>query len=132
MLATVLGDKVSASTVANILLAGLYFTLREAVTLLGAGGNTLRITGYVLKAGRPVKVVERDTMGRARTVSFWVDSAVGMPDPSIRLGTASGSSLASGVRLTPGVANPFGKVPPQSELWVASDVDINIFVVEAT
>lgn len=126
------GDKVSPAVVTNILLAGLFFTVREAVSLLGGGGNTLRITGFALKADRPVRVVDRDKLGRARNVVLWVDSAVGLPDPSIRLGTASGSAVASGVRLTPGVANPFGKVPSTSELWMTSSVDITVFVVETT
>lgn len=112
-----------------LLLAGIFFTLREAVESMGIGGNLFSITPYKLVEERPVKVLERELTGRARKVSIWVDSAVGLPDPMIRLGTSSATMTASGVRLTPGVANPIGVIPANTELYVASDVALLVFIV---
>lgn len=123
---------ITPGDVTNILLSGIFFTLREGLQQLGFGGNTLVITPFQLEPNKPVKVLERDKLGRARNVTVWVDSGVGLPDPLIRLSTKSGSALATGVRLTPGIANPFGKVPNSTELWMASDVAIRIYVVETT
>lgn len=125
-------EGVKPGDITNILLSGIYFTLREGLQQLGFGGNTLVITPHQLKTNKPIKVLERDKQGRARNVVIWVDSAVGLPDPLIRLSTSSGSAVATGVRLTPGIANHFGKVPSSDELWMSSDVDLRVYVVETT
>lgn len=115
----------------TILLAGIFLSLRELIERIGQGGNYFRITPFVLVANGPaVRVVEKDVNGLSRRIFAWVDSAVGLPDPRIRIGTAKSSVNAGGVQLTAGVANEVGKVPPNTELWMTSDVGLTIYIVE--
>lgn len=114
-----------------ILLAGILLSLRELIERIGSGGNYFRISPFVLTANAPpVRVVDKETNGLSRRIFAWVDSAIGLPDPRIRIGTSRSSVNGGGVQLTPGVANEVGKVPPNTELWMTSDVSLTVYIVE--
>lgn len=120
------------SHLSMLLLAGIFFSMREFIELSSRGGNGFRIVPFALKPGAPVRILPKDVNGRTRRVVVWVDSLVGLPDAVIRLGTSNGSPLAGGVRVTSGVANEMGAVPANVELWAATDVAVNIYVIEET
>lgn len=88
-----------------------------------------RITPIQL-TGTPKKVVEKQPEGRLRKVSFAIDSAVGGPTPTIRFGNSSVSATAGGVRLTAGSIHDLGEMPPDMELYAASNVDIAAYIIE--
>lgn len=113
------------------LLSGIYLQLQALNEGLQAGGTYFRITPFSVAANsEAVRVLDKDSQGRIREVTVCLDSSLGGPDPVIRLATSGGSSNGNGVRLTPGVFNPLGKVPPDTSLFVASDTNVNGFVIE--
>lgn len=122
----------SLGLLSTMLLGQVVITLRQMLENATRGGENFVINSFSLKAGRPQKVVERTNVGRARLVSVWVDSAVGAPDPVFRLGTTQGATSAGGLALTPGVKNEIGVIPASLDLFIASTVDINIYVTEET
>lgn len=114
-----------------LLLSGIFLSLRELVEKLGQGTQYFRITPFALVANAsPARVLQKEPNGLARRVFVWVDSAVGMPDPRVRIGTAKSSVNAGGVLLTPGIANEVGRMPPNTELWMSTDVSLTVYVVE--
>jgi len=115
----------------ELLLASIFLSLRDLTEAVQQGGTYFRITPFSVQAlDEAVMVLDIETQGRVREVSIWMDSAIGMPDPTIRLSTGGGGTAGNGVRMTPGVANELGKVPPNTKLYVASDVTINGYVIE--
>lgn len=115
----------------ELLLAGIFLSLRDLAEGLQQGGTYFRITPFTVEANsEAVLVLDIETQGRVREVSIWMDSAVGLPDPTIRLSTGGGGTGGNGVRMTPGVPNELGKVPPNTKLYVASDITINGYVIE--
>lgn len=114
-----------------VLLAANFLALRELVEGMAKSGKLFDIRPYPLAAnGEAVRVVDVDRSGRPREVAIWVDSAVGLPDPTIRIGTDAGSANAGGIRVRPGDVNELGVVPPDSTLWMSSDIPITIYVLE--
>lgn len=115
----------------ELLLAGIFLGLRDLTEATQQGGTYFRIVPFTVTANdEAVLVLDIETQGRVREVSIWMDSAVGMPDPTIRLSTGGGGANGNGVRVTPGVPNELGKVPPNVKLFIASDVTINGYVIE--
>lgn len=115
----------------NALLAGIFLQLQALNEGLQAGGTYFRIAPFRVEAnGEAVLVLDNDSQGRIREVSLALDSAVGGPDPTIRFATSGGSPNGNGVRLTPGIINPIGRVPPNEKLFVSSDTTINGFIIE--
>lgn len=124
-------DEENRKLAVPLLLAGIFLSMRELLERIGQGGNYFRISPYKLTANAaPIRVLEKEPNGLSRRVFVWVDSAIGLPDPRIRIGTAKSNVNAGGVLLTPGVANEIGKMPPNNELWMSSDVTLNIYLVE--
>lgn len=115
----------------ELLLAGIFLGIRDLTEATQQGGTYFRITPFTATANdEAVLVLDIETQGRVREVSIWMDSAVGMPDPVIRLSTGGGGTQGNGVRVTAGVPNELGKVPPNVKLYIASDVTINGYVIE--
>lgn len=115
----------------ELLLAGVYLGVRDLVEALQQGGTYFRITPFRVEANdEAVLVLDIETQGRVREVSIWMDSAVGLPDPTIRLSTGASGTAGNGVRVLPGGPNELGKVPPNTKLFLASDVTINGYVIE--
>ena len=117
--------------VVPLMLGGIFMKLNELVERLGQGSTYFRITPFVLVAGdSAIKVVQKETQGLTRRVFVWVDSAIGAPDPVIRIGTSRASSSAGGVALIPGQSNEIGKIPYDTELWMSSAQNITVYIVE--
>ncbi len=115
----------------ELLLAGIFLSQRDLIEALQQGGNYFRITPFHLRAGaEATKVVDIETNGYVREVSIWMDSAVGLPDPTIRLSTGASGTVGNGVRVTPGGPNELGKVPPNTRLFLSADIDINGYIIE--
>jgi len=115
----------------ELLLAGIFLGIRDLSEGLQQGGAYFRITPFrVMANDEAVLVLDVEAMGRVREVSLWLDSAVGLPDPSIRLSTSGSGTTGNGVRVIPGGPNELGKVPPNTKLYVASDVTLNGYVIE--
>lgn len=115
----------------NILLAANFLTLRELVEGMSKTGKLFDIRPYALAANaEAVRVVDIEKQGRPREIAIWVDSAVGLPDPTIRVGTDAGSANAGGLRVKPGDVNELGIVPADTTLWVSSDIAITLYVIE--
>jgi len=113
------------------LLAALLLSNRELVESVQQGGNYFNITPFTVVAnGEAIRVLDIETQGRVRDVSIWFDSAAGAPDPTLRLSTNGSGTAGNGIRLAPGGPNELGKVPPQTMLYIASDVDLNGYVIE--
>jgi hypothetical protein len=112
----------------TFLLAGIYFQLNGQSEQ--RGGNFFNITPYSLKANQPIRVLEKGESDRPRFIRVWVDSAVGLGDPVLRIGTTKGSPTASGVSLSPGVANEVGWIPASTELWMVTDVPLRVYISE--
>lgn len=111
------------------LLSGIFLQLQELNEALSAGAEVFRITPYPLAAGgEPLLILDTDGQGRTREVDIWVDSAVGGPVPTLRIGT--GPSTSAGVRVNAGQVNPLGKVPASTRLYAASNVAITLYVIE--
>ena len=112
------------------LLTGIYLQLQQLNEGLQSGGTYFRISPFRCEAGgEAVMVVDNDSQGRIREISLAFDSGVGGMDPTIRL-SVGGSGLSSGVRLKSGEVNPLGRVPPNTKLFVSSDIAINGYVIE--
>ena len=129
-LACSLPSNFTPDIVKTYLLASIFFSLRDFVDAVGQGGNYFRIHPIALKANTPTRVLEKDVNGRVRLIRIWVDSLVGLPDAVIRVGTKNSSVTSGGVRLTAGIANELGKVPDNTELWMSTDVNVTVYVVE--
>lgn len=115
----------------ELLLAGVYLQLDRLTEALSQGGNYFRITPFQLLANdAAVQVLDIEVQGRVREVSIWMDSAVGSPDPTIRISTDGSGAVGNGVRMTPGGPNELGKVPPETRLYMSSDVTINGYIIE--
>ncbi len=118
-------------TIIPILLAANFLALRKLVESIGRSGGLYDIRPYQLTANASAKlIVDVDKQGRPREVAVWVDSAVGLPDPTIRVGVDGGATTGAGIRVKPGDVNELGQVPPDTRLYVASDVDITLYVIE--
>jgi hypothetical protein len=114
----------------ELLLGAILLSLRELTEAVNQGGNYFNITPFQLIANAPsTKVLGVEVQGRVRDVTIWLDSALGGPPVTMRIGT-SDSGAGNGVRCTPGVANELGKVPPQTQLFASSDVTINGYIIE--
>ena len=114
----------------QLLLAANFLALRQLVEGL-AKGTLFDIRPYRLTAGGAATLaVDIDKQGRTRDNAVWVDSAVGMPDPTIRVGTDARSAAAGGVRVMPGDVNELGQVPADTRLYIASDVTITVYILE--
>lgn len=115
----------------ELLLAGIYLQLDRLNEALQQGGTYFRITPFTLTAGEAAaQILDIEVQGRVREVSIWMDSAVGGPDPTIRLSTDASGTLGNGVRITPGGPNELGKVPANTRLFASSDTTINGYVIE--
>jgi hypothetical protein len=115
----------------ELLLAGIYLQLDRLNTVLSRGGRYFRITPFSLVAnGPPVQVLDIEVQGAVRDIAICLDSAVGLPDPVIRLSTDASGTAGDGVRMEPGRINELGKVPPNTRLFISSDVNINGYVIE--
>jgi hypothetical protein len=115
----------------ELLLAGIYLQLDQLNTALSQGGRYFRITPFSLVANElPVQVLDVEVQGVVRDVAICLDSAVGLPDPVIRLSTDASGTVGNGVRMEPGRINELGKVPPNTRLFISSDVTINGYVIE--
>lgn len=115
----------------ELLLAGVYLQLDRLNEALAQGGTYFRITPFQLVANLPaIEILNIEVQGRVRDVSIWMDSAVGGPDPTIRLSTDGSGTFGNGVRLTPGGPNELGKVPPNTRLFASCDVTLNGYIIE--
>lgn len=115
----------------ELLLAGIFLGLRDIAEGLTQGGTYFRITPFrVVANSEAVRILDIETQGRVREVSIWLDSAIGLPDPVIRISTGASGTAGNGVRISPGGPNELGKVPPDVKLFVASDVTLNGYVIE--
>lgn len=115
----------------ELLLTGIYLTEQKLLEALQQGGNYFRIEPFsVVALDEAVQVLDIETNGRVREVSIWMDSAVGMPDPTIRVSTGASGTGGNGIRVSPGGPTELGKVPPNTRLYISSDVSINGYVIE--
>lgn len=115
----------------ELLLAGIYLQLDRLNDSVSQGGQYFRISPFTFTAGgAPVQVLDVETQGLVRDIAICLDSAVGMPDPTIRLSTDASGTAGNGVRMQPGAINELGKVPPNTRLYVSSDVTINGYIIE--
>lgn len=113
-----------------ILLTGIFLSLRQAVDRLSNGAFDLNIFPFALQANEATRVLEKRSDRRTRRVVVWIDSAVGGPPPTIRVGLRKGSVASGGVFVTPGIQNEIGRVPPDKELWMSSDVPMRVYILE--
>lgn len=121
---------VDPSMLTNILLTANFLSLRQLVEA-GKSGETFDIEGYKLEHDQPATLIaDVAKNGRAREIAVWVDSAVGAPDPTIRISTDAARAVAGGIRVKPGDVNELGAVPPNTRLYAASDIDITLYVIE--
>lgn len=117
--------------IGNVLLSANFLALRSLLEDGAKTGKVFDIRPYVLRAdGAAVRVVDVEKQSRPREIAIWVDSAVGLPDPTIRVGTDAGATSGGGIRVKPGDVNELGVVPPNTTLWASSDVDLTIYVIE--
>lgn len=93
------------------------------------GANYYRITPVLLTTDGQ-RIVEQQPEGLVRKVILFVDNASGGPTPTIRVGTNKGGTASGGVRVNAGVGSELGEVPPFVELWAASTVNIQGYVIE--
>lgn len=115
----------------ELLLAGIFLSLRDIAEGLKQGNTYFRITPFFVQANsEAVLILDIEAQGRTREVSVWLDSAVGLPDPTIRISTGASGTSGNGVRVAPGGPNELGKVPADVKLFVASDVSLNGYVIE--
>lgn len=115
---------------ASFLLAGIYLKLVHIAELLSPGDNYFRIDHFTLTANAKAKrIVERDSVNnRVRRVVIWVDSGLGGPVPTLRLSTQASASNSVGLQLIPSTWNEIGRIPPDTELFLSSSVDIGLNV----
>lgn len=115
----------------ELLLAANVLSTQDLLHAVEQGGTYFRISQFTSTAnGEAVQILDIETQGRVREVSIWLDSAVGGPDPVIRLSEKASGSVGNGVRMAPGGPNELGKVPPNTTLFLSSDVTINGYVIE--
>jgi hypothetical protein len=115
----------------ELLLAGIFLQLDRLNENSGQGVTYFKLTPFQLVANEaPIQILDVEVQGRVREVSIWMDSAIGFPDPTIRLSTDASGTFGNGVRLSPGGPNVLGKVPPNTRLFASSDVTLNGYVIE--
>lgn len=123
--------KLAPAQAISLLLTAIYLQLREMGEQQQFGGTYLRITPYALVAnGAAVKVLEKESQGRLRKVSIWVDAATGGPLPTLRISTGATSAAGGGLRVLPGSPNELGEVPFATELWASSTAAVTLYVIE--
>lgn len=92
------------------------------------GKNGVKIRPYRLST-TPIKILEKDPSGRIRSIDIWVDSGVGGPTPTVRLGLGS-VSASVGIRIDSGAKTELGAFDASSELFGVASTGLNIYVVE--
>lgn len=116
---------------AELLLAGIFLQLQKLREALQQGGTYFRITPFSLVANaQAIRILDIEVQGRVREVSIWMDSAIGLPDPVIRISTDASGSAGNGVRMAAGSANELGKVPANTTLYASADVNLNGYIIE--
>lgn len=113
-----------------LMLTGIFLRLSEIAENQSAVDNDWNITPFTVKVGQPLQIVEKRNDGRSRRVTIWVDAAIGMPAVVMRVGTSAGSVAAGGFQVVPGTMNEIGKLPAKKQLFVSTDVPLQIFVIE--
>lgn len=92
------------------------------------GKNGVHVRPYRLTT-TPIKILEKEPSGRMRSVDIWVDSGVGGPTPTVRIGIGS-VSTSVGLRIDSGAKTELGPFDASTEIFGVSSTGLNIYVVE--
>ena len=116
------------------LLGLIALRLGQLVNNQATGANYYRITPIQLGL-EGKKIIETQTDGLVRTVLLYIDAGSGGPTPYIRVGTqkvnmAAGQQGSGGIQVAAGRAHELGNLRPEAELWAASSVTIQAFIIE--
>lgn len=117
-----------------LLLGVIALRLGQLVNNRAVGASYYRITPFTL-GNQGQRIIEKQNDGLVRTVMLWVDKASGGPTPYLRVGTQkvdmqAGQTGSGGIQVNAGQQNELGNVRPEVEMWAASSVQINAFVIE--
>mgnify|MGYP001582463723 CR=1 FL=1 len=77
----------------------------------------------------PSIILDVEPQRRVRHVDVWLDTAVGGPVPTVRIGIGGANTNNSGPRLTAGQRNELGPISGNVRLYAVSSVAIQGFVV---
>lgn len=101
----------------------------ELVRTRSIGANTTLSTYAIGTTANQVLAKDTTSGGKYRKVQIWVDSDVGGPTVTLRVGPGI-SSTADGMLLTPGQMNDLGEVSADMELNAVASSAITIRVFE--
>ena len=116
------------------LLALIALRLGPLVHNQATGANYYRINPFQLGTEGQL-IVQKQTDGLVRTVLLYIDSGSGGPTPYIRVGTqkvnmVAGQTGSGGISVAAGRAHELGNIRAETELWAASSVALNAYVIE--
>lgn len=111
-------------------LTGATFLKLVELTEGGEIGNRYtRISPYALGTSA-VKILDREENGWAREITIWVDSAVGGPNPTVRVGDSSVTTTGGGFRVPTGGGTELGKIAATKQLYAIATSAINAYIIE--